>query len=176
MSYIIDLVIILIIGYSVWYGHKKGFIKTAFNLVIKLVSFIFALILAQPLSGLFVEKMLSEYPPAIAKAAAYTIGFIIVYVVVHIALVIVSNVLDLISKLPLLNFANKTLGIAIGAALGFVSAWIFVIALNFVFPLLISYNPELFAENTLDKSILFNLIYNVNIFKPIYTNIVEKIF
>lgn len=176
MCYIIDIIIILIFAYSVWKGHKMGFIKTLFSLIVRVVSFIVAILFAMPISQLFSDNFLSDYPQSVSQAASYTVAFIVIYLVVHIAIVIVANVLDLISKLPLLNFANKTLGIAIGAALGFVTAWIFVIALNFAFPILTSYNSELFAENTLDKSILFDLIYNVNILKPLYATIVENIF
>ena len=173
MNFIIDIIILLIFVYSVWKGHKQGFIKTLFSLIIRMASFVLALVFAHPVSLLFANKILTGYPQATVKAVSYTAAFIIVYIVAHIAISIVSNVLDLISKLPLLNFANKTLGIAIGAALGFVTAWIFVIVLNFIFPLLVSRFPDVFSANTLDKSLLFDIIYNVNILKPIYESIVQ---
>ena len=126
---------------------------------------------ATPVSLLFADKILTDYPEAVSKAAAYTIAFIIIYILANIGITIAANVLDIIAKLPFLNFANKTLGIAAGAVLGFVSAWIFAIVLNFVFPLLTEYNSELFTNTLLDDSLLFDIIYNINIFKDLFAKI-----
>ena len=173
MNFVIDIIILLIFAYSIWKGHRQGFIKTLFSLIIRVVSFVVALIFAHPVSLIFADKILSGHPEATVRAVSYTAAFIIVYIVAHIAISIVSNVLDLISKLPLLNLANKTLGIAIGAALGFVTAWIFAIALNFIFPLLVSNYPDIFSANTLEETLLFKIVYNANILKPIYASIVQ---
>lgn len=171
MCYLVDLIFVLLIGVSAFLGYKRGFIKTFVSLVVKLLSFIVALLFATPVSLLFADKILPEYPEAISNAAAYTIAFIIIYILANIGITIAANVLNVIAKLPFLNFANKTLGIAIGAVLGLVSAWIFAIVLNFVFPLLTEYKPELFTNTLLDDSLLFNVIYNINIFKDLFAKI-----
>ncbi len=173
MNFVIDIIILLILAYSILEGYKQGFIKTLFRLFIRVVSFVIALVFAHPVSLIFTNRILTGYPQATVKAVSYTAAFIIVYIIAHIAISIVSNVLDLISKLPLLNFANKTFGIAIGAALGFVTAWIFAIALNFIFPLLISHYPDIFSTSTLEETLLFKIVYNANILKPIYESIVH---
>lgn len=171
MSYLIDLIFILIIGISAYTGHKRGFIKTVVSLIVKLLSFIVALLFASPVSLLFANKVLPEYPEAVSNAVSYTIAFVILYILATIGITIAANVLDLISKLPFLNFANKTLGIIAGAVLGFISAWIFAIVLNFAFPLLQEYNPELFTKTLLDDSLLFDIIFNINIFKDLFAKI-----
>ena len=171
MCYLVDLIFVLLIGVSAFLGYKRGFIKTFVSLVVKLLSFIAALLFATPVSLLFADKILPEYPEVISNAAAYTIAFIIIYILANIGITIAANVLNVIAKLPFLNFANKTLGIAIGAVLGLVSAWIFAIVLNFVFPLLTEYKPELFTNTLLDDSLLFNVIYNINIFKDLFAKI-----
>ena len=171
MSYLVDLIFVLLIGVSTYMGYKKGFIKTFVSLVVKLLSFIVALLFATPVSLLFADKILTDYPEVVSKAAAYTIAFIIIYILANIGITIAANVLDIIAKLPFLNFANKTLGIAAGAVLGLISAWIFAIALNFVFPLLTEYNSELFTNTLLDDSLLFDIIYNINIFKDLFAKI-----
>lgn len=171
MSYIIDLIFVLLIGVSAFIGYKRGFIKTVVSLVVKLLAFIVALIFASPISLLFADKVLPEYPKAISNAVSYTIAFVIIYILAIIGITIAANILNVISKLPFLNFANKTLGIAAGAVLGLVSAWIFAIVLNFAFPLLNEYNPELFTKTLLDDSLLFDIIFNINIFKDLFAKI-----
>ena len=171
MSYLVDLIFVLLIGVSTYMGYKRGFIKTFVSLVVKLLSFIVALLFATPVSLLFADKILPEYPEAISNAAAYTIAFIIIYILANIGITIAANVLDIIAKLPFLNFANKTLGIAAGAVLGLISAWIFAIVLNFIVPFLTSYDSELFTPTLLGDSLLFGVMYNINIFKVFFPNI-----
>ncbi len=168
MNYIIDLLFVAIVALSILRGWKAGFIKTVMHLIINLLSFVIAFIFASPISMLFRDNILPDYPTEISHAAAYIIAFAVIYVVAHIGIAIATSILDIISKLPILNFTNKSLGIAMGGVLGLVYAWIFAIILNYAYPMLNSHNPEIFTEDILQSSILFPLIFNVNILKYLF--------
>lgn len=57
------------------------------------------------------------------------ISFVLVFIIVAVVLFIVSNSLDLISKLPILKTINTAGGFGIGMAKGFVLVWILFILL-----------------------------------------------
>jgi len=64
---------------------------------------------------------------AIAQSVAYAVLFLVGFVVLLILWTLLSHALDLVTKLPGLNFLNKTggalLGLVKGAILLFVAAW-----------------------------------------------------
>lgn len=56
--------------------------------------------------------------------------FAILFVVIYILVRVVINVLDIISRLPLLKQVNKSGGAAIGALEGIIIVWVFFIIVN----------------------------------------------
>ncbi|MBR3836663.1 MAG: CvpA family protein [Clostridia bacterium] len=55
----------------------------------------------------------------LADAASYALAFFLLFVVFSVAVRIAVHLLDLISKLPILNFSNRFLGLLAGALQGF---------------------------------------------------------
>lgn len=56
--------------------------------------------------------------------------FLILFIAVYIAVKVAINVLDVVSRLPILNEANKLAGVAIGLAQGVLIVWIFFVVIT----------------------------------------------
>ena len=172
MNYIIDIIFVAILGIFIFKGYKDGFIKTVFGLLINLASVIVAFLFAKPISLMFADKILTDAPKEISSSVALAISFVILYAAAHIAIAIIANVLDLISKLPVLNSTNKSLGIIMGAGLGILYAFVFSAILTYGYPLLAEINPELFTDELLSNSVIYSVIHKLNLLNRLFDLIV----
>ena len=91
---------------------------------------------------------------AIAQSVAYTVIFLIAFVLILVAWTIFSHAMDLVTKLPGLNFLNKTGGAATGLIKGviilFLAAWI------------IQYSGKLIPEETVQQTHLLKFFMTTN--------------
>lgn len=91
---------------------------------------------------------------AIAQSVAYTVIFLIAFVLILVAWTIFSHAMDLVTKLPGLNFLNKTGGAAMGLIKGviilFLAAWI------------IQYSGKLIPEETVQQTHLLKFFMTTN--------------
>lgn len=200
MSFVIDLIIILIVVFSSLYGLKKGFVLSCCNFLCGLASFVLTFLFARPLGSfladsvfkpifesyftkafsVFLSKqadsMLNE--PFTAAAAFFkefgldssilqncyqsagedvdkffrisidaaasgisdSIGYAFALVLLFIGLFLLSKFIialfNLISKLPILNFANRSLGLLFGMCFGLLISVLFVAAVVLLEPIL----------------------------------------
>lgn len=67
----------------------------------------------------------------IATLAISALAFVIVLIVVNILIKVVGNILDLVSKLPIIKQANKLGGFVMGTIFGVVFVWILCIVFSF---------------------------------------------
>ena len=74
---------------------------------------------------------------------------------------ILIYLLDIIFKLPILNFANRTLGLVIGLAKAFVFAFVIVAAIRLALPYLDGSGIKL-SEDDMEQTLLFSAIDNIN--------------
>lgn len=74
--------------------------------------------------SLEVDKFKDYVTTSIAGYIISAVSFLGVFIVAVIGLRIAAVVLDLISRLPILNGLNKTAGLAVGAAHGIVIVWV----------------------------------------------------
>lgn len=172
MNYIIDIIFIAILGIFIFKGYKDGFIKTVFGLLINLASVIIAFALAKPISMMFADKILTDAPKEISSSVAIAISFVIMYAVAHMAIAIIANILDIVSKLPVLNFTNKSLGIIMGAVLGILYACVFSVILGYGYPLLAEIYPEIFTDELLNNSMIYSFIHKLNLLDRLFDLIV----
>jgi uncharacterized membrane protein required for colicin V production len=100
------------------------------------------------------------------------ISFIITYLVIKIALTVLSRLLDIISKLPILNGLNKTAGLIVGLLQGLVVIWVLCIVLTVFGTSKIG--QELFQ--LVNESAVLSSIYNNNLLLHVITNIAEVLF
>ena len=91
---------------------------------------------------------------AIAQSVAYTVIFTVAFALILIAWKVFSHAVDLVAKLPGLNFLNKTGGAAMGLIKGvlilFLAAW------------LIQYSGKLIPEETVQQTHLLRFFMTTN--------------
>ena len=91
---------------------------------------------------------------AIAQSVAYTVIFTVAFALILIAWKVFSHAVDLVAKLPGLNFLNKTGGAAMGLIKGvlilFLAAW------------LIQYSGKLIPEETVQQTHLLKFFMTTN--------------
>lgn len=117
----------------------------------------------------------SEFVAYINKSIACmiinSISFIVTLVVILIILNILCKVLDLISKLPVLNQVNKFSGLLVGTIRGLVVVWIF-----FVFLLMFSSAEWAKAcYSMIDENKFLAYLYNNNMIVDIVSNLSKEL-
>ena len=78
--------------------------------------------------GSLIENLTKGIATPISNGLSYILTFIVVFVLLILGLSIIGYVLDVVSKLPILNFFNSTAGMLIGMLEGFLVCWF---AVNF---------------------------------------------
>jgi uncharacterized membrane protein required for colicin V production len=103
----------------------------------------------------------------IASPAVETISTAIAFLVIFIAAVIVMKlitlILDSVFKLPLLNGANKALGLVFGAATALVVIWCVSVFGGSLISALGSVAPEYFGDDVIDNSVVLQFFHKLNI-------------
>ena len=79
------------------------------------------------------EAVINEIAESISAAAAVVITFVVLLILGGIIMRFVAWLLNLICKLPGLNFINKLLGFVFGVVIGGVIAWLLSYAVFFIF-------------------------------------------
>jgi hypothetical protein len=97
---------------------------------------------------------------AVFKAALFIILFIIVYIAVKIGI----NMLDLVTKLPLINGVNKLVGLAFGAVYGFVMLGVACLVIQ----MCANMDWAKAVIETINKNEILIFIYNNNILVKIF--------
>lgn len=114
-----------------------------------------------------VDNFASYLSGALTKMIMSAAIYIILFVVIMIAVRVAINLLDLIAKIPGINFLNKTLGTAAGLVEGVVILWILCIILT-------AFSRTAWAQSAfkeINDSAFLTLIYNTNIFSGAVTGI-----
>lgn len=106
---------------------------------------------------LLCERLVEEASVFVSNALA----IIIVFLGALLALNILIYLLDIIFKLPILNFANRTLGLVIGLVKAFVFAFVIVAAIRLALPYLDGSGIKL-SESDMEHTLLFSAIDNIN--------------
>ncbi len=101
----------------------------------------------------FEEYIAQALSVVVINAATYIVCFL----VIQILLYVICRVLDLISKLPLLNEVNKNAGLFVGLLSGLIKVWIFFLIIT------------LFSTTTLGANI-FSMINGSQVLSFIYDN------
>lgn len=122
--------------------------------------------------ALAVDNFASYVSHSIASIIINAIAFVITYLVITIVLRVLSTVLDIISKLPILHQINKLSGLFVGLLHGVIIVWImFVFITAFASTAM---GQKAFAM--IDDSAILSYIYNNNIILQFITNISKVLF
>lgn len=90
------------------------------------------------------------------------LGFVVTYAIVSLLVGILFRIFRVLSKLPVINFANRALGIVAGVALGFFLVGVFFAIVSFVSPE--TFNDGIAAD--INSSAVLGWIYDHNILSP----------
>lgn len=98
--------------------------------------------------------------------------YIIIMIIVSIALAVISETLNIISKLPIINGLNRSLGLLAGLLHGFIIVWV-----GFIFITVLgstAFGQYLFGQ--INNSTILSVIYNNNLLLTFITNLGELLF
>ena len=112
----------------------------------------------------YVDVLAQRIGSALAYLASCAIALILIFAVASIVCGIISVFIKALFKLPILQTANKILGLVLGIAAALIFAWIFshcaVTVLNAVSVLY----PDTVQEGTVESTILVKLFSSINPF------------
>lgn len=189
-----DIILIVIIAFFAYMGAKHGLIKTLFGAVSTLISLVLSMLLYRPVSELlynstfgnsikeFAGKLLAERMEQTAqlflldKAVETTavlvmnvISFVIVIVAVKLIVIILANVLNIASKLPVIKQANKLFGMVAGALSGILVCYIII---GIVAALGGEENVSALQESIKSSFLAVNM-YNNNLIKDVLSGFIK---
>lgn len=179
-----DLIVVAIVGISLILGYKRGFVKSVSKLFCWIIAIVVAKFLNPQVSGFIANSFVGDFirgkfnetsksimpeniPEFIAgtgegiavELADVVIGIVSVLVVV-VATYIIANLLvralNIVTKLPVISFANRILGGFSGLVIGIVIVYV-LLSLVVVFNI-----TE--CQEYIDKSIIAYTMYRHNIF------------
>ncbi len=100
----------------------------------------------------------------VADGLSFAIAFILLFAVFNLALGILTSIVDAIFHLPVLNGANKLLGLAFGLA----EAVVLCIVLGYAASLLVTYlgslDSGLFGSHVIDSSVIMRTMSSLDLF------------
>lgn len=108
----------------------------------------------------------------IAVLILNAVSFFVIFILIRIILWIITVLLNLISRLPVINEINKTVGLAFGLLQGIILIWIGFIVLTAFSGTAIG---QEFYE-CINGSMLLSALYNNNILMQLIMNIINGIF
>ena len=91
--------------------------------------------------------------PAV-KMISDALAFILLFIGIALILTIITFVLDLIFKLPVLNIVNRIGGLALGLLCGALYVWVITFVLAAVMPYLTQVMPDIFSSSTITDTFI----------------------
>mgnify|MGYP001331277207 CR=1 FL=1 len=111
------------------------------------------------------RALFGELSKDLANALTQGFAFVIVFLAVMLALLVLGILTSAIAELPLLKQANKLAGLVLGGLLGLINVWIFMMVITFFIPftgsdwLINSLNTSRVAINFYNHNLLLYLLY-----------------
>jgi len=120
--------------------------------------------------GAMAANNLEEYVVKYVTRVVINAGtFLAIFLLVHIALFVIAKILNIISKFPVLNTLNQTLGMVAGLAQGMLFLWILCIVLT----IFSSTEIAKTMYEQINQSELLSWIYNHNLLLQTVTDVVK---
>ena len=116
----------------------------------------------------FIDSAVSAVSNPLAESVGYGIALILLFVVLFVFFRYVIKIFDLVAKLPVLNFANRSLGFLFGVSFGILLVIVFVALLISLEPFLQSSELPFLSSFSIEKTHLAKYLFAVlkNFFKP----------
>jgi len=110
-----------------------------------------------------VSAMSQNIGTSISFMISTIIGFVVVFILAILVLSIVVKLLDKITRLPVINLANRILGALIGVLVAVMIAWVVSIIagllVNYVGPLV----PDIFNDSLIEDSVVLRTVKNADL-------------
>jgi len=91
------------------------------------------------------------------------LGMVIIFILSLIVLTVITNLLDKVTKLPVLNFINRLLGAVIGLLISITVIW----AINGIITMLVTFvgpmAPNTFNEDIINQSYILSMLKDTNL-------------
>jgi len=104
---------------------------------------------------------LSEVANNIALPISQTLsnifGYLIVFILSYLLLIIVAKLISVVTKLPVIRFVNNALGFLLGCICAFIYSWIFVLITKGVLLCILAFGKESSIMEIIDKTYIFKL-------------------
>ncbi len=156
MHIVFDLILLLIVGLTVFSALKNGLVKT----VINAFSLILTAILSLLISPIF--KSTFDFSHEHGEVATYFVVFIISWIIVKIATILLDKI---ISALPIIRTINKLGGLVIGVLLGIFRVSVYCIAVGGILALASKFGVEFLSGVSIDDTYILKYFYEYN---PLY--------
>lgn len=158
---------ILLLGFAV-HGLYKGFVKTAFTLLLKIVTLIIGTMLVPYITSFLFKDVVSGN----GQLANHVHVFVVLYVSIMIAIKVLIHSLNVLAKLPVLKSMNRICGFVIGLVEG-----IFVLWIIFAVTVAISATPMgQWVETKVMESELLTFFYKNNLVSHIINDLFFQLF
>lgn len=100
----------------------------------------------------------------ITDAVARVIAVVLLFIGTQIAVVIIARALDVVAKLPILRFANKWLGVALGVVLAFFRVTLFCFAMSVLIKSSAFLESDFLAGLNPDNTLIYKFFSEIDIF------------
>ncbi|UCE17958.1 MAG: CvpA family protein [Gemmatimonadota bacterium] len=121
---LLDLAILVFLGFFLYTGRKKGLIRETFGLIAVLGALILAVVYMD--TGVLLLIDLADVPLAVALA----ISFLLIFIVVFITIRIIGAVLSKLIRLTLLGWLDRLGGLFFGFVKGLLFASLILLGLT----------------------------------------------
>ncbi len=109
----------------------------------------------------FIQSAIDAVALPLADSIGYAVALVLLFVVIFLLCKFVLKFFDLVAKLPVLNFANHTLGLVFGILFGLLHAFLFSAALALFEPLIQNANLPFLSDFSLDKTYLADFLAGI---------------
>ena len=187
-----DLILILIVLLFVFFGARRGLVKTLMGMMSTVLSLVISMIIYSPVSKMLYESSIGDniklfvrdfMEQRMGDGAKYIltdtlvetssmlvtniISFIVVIIISKIAIILISNLLKLATMLPVIKQADMLLGGIVGALSGILVCYIIVGVIKGIAPQ--GYITTI--KESIESSYLAIFLYEKNLVGEILTTI-----
>ena len=110
-----------------------------------------------------IEALADNIGSSVSLLLSMIIGMVVIFILSLLVLTFIVNIFDKVSKLPVLNFANRLLGAVIGLLISLMVIWaangIITMLITFVGPMA----PETFNEDIINNSYILSMLKDTNL-------------
>lgn len=123
---------------------------------------------AQEAGANTLERIASAVAEPISGSIGYAVALFVLFIVISLVVRVLVKALDLLSKLPFLNFSNHTLGLLAGIAWGVVLAVMLSSVLTLVEPMMQGSEIDFLQKFNSEKTFLVRFFSSFDIFKNLF--------